>query len=93
MKSSVENDGQQKKLISWWPKPSAFASSGLNIGWWSADCERWFQKRRSEIISGNAQLYTLREWKLKTRFIQKSREVAIANEKLASEYLSRRLGE
>ncbi|KAJ7689236.1 hypothetical protein B0H14DRAFT_2249385, partial [Mycena olivaceomarginata] len=59
----TENDGLQKKEVSWWPKPAAFFHSGLNIGWWSPDCERWFQKRRLEIENDRAELYTQNEWK------------------------------
>ncbi|KAJ7077745.1 hypothetical protein C8R44DRAFT_654960, partial [Mycena epipterygia] len=83
----TENDGWQKKEISWWPRPGAFFLSGLNIGWWSPDCERWFQKRRLEIVRDRAKLWTQVEWKSKIRFIQKSRQVAMANEKIAAEYL------
>ncbi|KAJ7836743.1 hypothetical protein B0H13DRAFT_2368578 [Mycena leptocephala] len=49
LKSSADEDGVQKKTISWWPKPGAFFTSGLNIGWWSPDCERWFHKRLAEV--------------------------------------------
>ncbi|KAJ7666076.1 hypothetical protein DFH06DRAFT_984622 [Mycena polygramma] len=83
--------GQQKKAVSWWPKPSAFSSSGLNIGWWSPDCERWFQNRSKEIIHQQAEAYRHIEWKHKIRFFQKSREVAMANEKISAEYLTRKL--
>ncbi|KAJ7352382.1 hypothetical protein DFH08DRAFT_693300, partial [Mycena albidolilacea] len=38
------DDGYQLKYISWWPKLTAFGSSGLNTGWWNANCERWFVK-------------------------------------------------
>ncbi|KAF7335604.1 hypothetical protein MVEN_02215000 [Mycena venus] len=93
LKSSAENDGWQKKEVSWWPKPGAFFLSGLNIGWWSPDCERWFQKRLLEIEHDRAQLWTQIEWKHKIRFIQKSRQVMLANEKLAAEYLHHKLVE
>ncbi|KAG2127268.1 uncharacterized protein EDB93DRAFT_1096601, partial [Suillus bovinus] len=28
---------------SWWPRPNAWNVSGLNVGFWSAHCEDWFQ--------------------------------------------------
>ncbi|KAJ8080018.1 hypothetical protein PM082_016844 [Marasmius tenuissimus] len=28
---------------SWWPQPSHFDSGGLNIDFWTRDCEHWFQ--------------------------------------------------
>ncbi|KAJ7212407.1 hypothetical protein B0H12DRAFT_1033203, partial [Mycena haematopus] len=91
--NSTEDDGWQKKQISWWPKPGAFSLSGMNIGWWSPDCERWFIKRQIDLRHGQGELYTQIEWKSKIRFIQKSRQVAVANEKLAAEYLRLKLGQ
>ncbi|KAJ7819310.1 hypothetical protein B0H13DRAFT_1661464, partial [Mycena leptocephala] len=85
--------GRSENLaISWWPKPAAFSLSGMNIGWWSPDCEWWFQRRFKEIESEAkpVSLWTQIEWKHKIRFIQKSRDVAMANEKLAAEYLRNR---
>ncbi|KAK7044607.1 hypothetical protein R3P38DRAFT_3176855 [Favolaschia claudopus] len=39
-RSAATEGGQQLKYISWWPTPTAFWSSGLNTGWWNANCER-----------------------------------------------------
>ncbi|KAJ7468824.1 hypothetical protein B0H11DRAFT_1920835 [Mycena galericulata] len=86
----AEEDGQQKKTMSWWPKPTAFHHSGMNIGWWSPDCERWFQKRVKLLEKNQAPLWTQTQWKHKIRFMQKSRDVALANERIACEYLSAR---
>ncbi|KAK7024096.1 hypothetical protein R3P38DRAFT_2531002, partial [Favolaschia claudopus] len=89
-KSAAESDGLQKKSISWWPTPAAFFTSGMNIGWWSPDCERWYQKRVREIETNvkTTELFTANQWKNKIRFKQKSREVALANEKVSAQYLS-----
>ncbi|KAK0207455.1 hypothetical protein IW262DRAFT_1236102, partial [Armillaria fumosa] len=53
----------QMNIISWWPKPSAWETSGLYIGFWSSDCEAWFQRRLDVIHSGKADLRTLAQWK------------------------------
>ncbi|KIK42501.1 hypothetical protein CY34DRAFT_83476, partial [Suillus luteus UH-Slu-Lm8-n1] len=29
--------------LSWWPRPQAWAGSGLDVGFWSERCESWFQ--------------------------------------------------
>ncbi|KAJ7133599.1 hypothetical protein C8R44DRAFT_772716 [Mycena epipterygia] len=81
--------GLQEKILYWWPKPRAFHHSGLNVGWWTPDCERWFEKRLAQIDQNinEAQLWTEMEWKSKIRFFQKSRQVALANERIAAEYL------
>ncbi|KAK0215265.1 hypothetical protein EDD85DRAFT_751844, partial [Armillaria nabsnona] len=36
------NGKPQTTQISWWPKPAAWEGSGLNVGFWSANCKAWF---------------------------------------------------
>ncbi|KAF8200486.1 hypothetical protein K438DRAFT_1582735, partial [Mycena galopus ATCC 62051] len=82
--------GQQLKYISWWPRPSAFWSSGLNTGWWNANCERWFVKRLKEMKSTQVKLHTYSEWKSKLRFSTAARKVNAKNDELAAQYLAAR---
>ncbi|KAJ7759653.1 hypothetical protein B0H16DRAFT_1415855 [Mycena metata] len=81
----------QTEHLSWWPKPHAFSSSGMNTGWWSADCERWFRQRLSQIKAGNATLRTQREWKSNLRFYAQPRKIAAGNELICAEFLERTL--
>ncbi|KAJ7731460.1 hypothetical protein DFH07DRAFT_968786 [Mycena maculata] len=83
------NDDPQTSRISWWPLPHAFRSSGLNTGWWSPDCEVWFQQRQAAIKRGTAKLLTQTEWKHVTKYYKKTREVAIASEMVAGQFLRR----
>ncbi|KAG1769696.1 hypothetical protein EV702DRAFT_978492 [Suillus placidus] len=46
-----DNAGNVGK-ISWWPRPQAWATSGLNVGFWSTGCEHWFQKCLNNIRDG-----------------------------------------
>ncbi|KAJ6627300.1 hypothetical protein B0H10DRAFT_1941425 [Mycena sp. CBHHK59/15] len=66
-------DGMQKTNVSWWPKPVAWHASGFNTGWWSPDCE--------------SVLLTQTQWKHNIRFVQKSRTIGLANERIAAEFL------
>ncbi|KAF8234282.1 hypothetical protein L208DRAFT_1262528 [Tricholoma matsutake] len=34
--------GIQESHMSWWPKHSIWAKSGLDMGYWSESLERWF---------------------------------------------------
>ncbi|KAG1881332.1 uncharacterized protein F5891DRAFT_1199601 [Suillus fuscotomentosus] len=43
---------QSTDVVSWWPRPNAWDASGLNLGFWSARCEDWFQKRLDNIREG-----------------------------------------
>ncbi|KAJ7678171.1 hypothetical protein DFH06DRAFT_976113 [Mycena polygramma] len=87
-------DGLEKKLISWWPIPAIFHHSGLNVGWWTPDCEQWFQATLKEMEDPETP-YSVglrRDWKRKIRFqpLQGSRTVWIMSERIADQYLTRR---
>ncbi|KAJ7658857.1 hypothetical protein DFH06DRAFT_990215 [Mycena polygramma] len=86
-----KSDDIQTAQISWWPKPNSFTTSGLNTGWWSPDCDHWFEQRLANIKSGNARLYTQTEWKRYLKYYKKSRDIAVANERIAIEFLSTKL--
>ncbi|KAJ6537910.1 hypothetical protein B0H19DRAFT_962106, partial [Mycena capillaripes] len=83
-------DGHQLKYISWWLKPTAFWSSGLNTGWWNANCGRWFVKRSKEMKSTRVKLHTYSEWKNKLRFSTSARKVNAKNDELGAHYLAKR---
>ncbi|KAJ7719527.1 hypothetical protein DFH07DRAFT_761111 [Mycena maculata] len=89
--TGATNDDPQTSRISWWPLPHVFRSSGLNTGWWSPDCEVWFQQRQAAIKRGTAKLLTQTEWKHVTKYYKKTREVAIASEMVAGQFLSEAL--
>ncbi|KAG1833611.1 hypothetical protein DFJ58DRAFT_847797 [Suillus subalutaceus] len=38
----VHNNDGNVEIVSWWPRPQAWAASGLNVGFWSSRCESWF---------------------------------------------------
>ncbi|KAG1728485.1 uncharacterized protein EDB91DRAFT_1060553 [Suillus paluster] len=44
--------GTDVVVSSWWPRPHAWNASGLNVGFWSARCEDWFQTRLGNIREG-----------------------------------------
>ncbi|KIJ34741.1 hypothetical protein M422DRAFT_134740, partial [Sphaerobolus stellatus SS14] len=48
---------------SWWPKPTAWGGSGLDVGYWSSECESWYQARIKLISEGTAPLRTVEQWK------------------------------
>ncbi|KIJ32862.1 hypothetical protein M422DRAFT_127413, partial [Sphaerobolus stellatus SS14] len=51
------------RQLSWWPKPTAWANSGLDVGYWSSECESWYQQRITDINQYAAQLRTSEQWK------------------------------
>src|ERR1700722_1053446 len=81
--------GQQTTDVSWWPKPSAWLVSALNVGYWSKDCESWFLKRLVAIKNGEADLKSPSQWKHSIKFTKTSLLAAQANDRLASSALHR----
>jgi hypothetical protein len=49
--SKLSDNGCIGKL-SWWPRPHAWAGSGLDVGFWSERYESWFQTRLENIQQG-----------------------------------------
>ncbi|KAJ7475550.1 hypothetical protein B0H11DRAFT_1727461 [Mycena galericulata] len=86
-----DTEDPQLSKLSWWPKPHAFSTSGLNTGWWSPDCERWFLQRQAVINSGRAILHTQTECKSKIRYYKQPRKIGMANDRTATQFLSTRL--
>ncbi|KAL0578983.1 hypothetical protein V5O48_003023 [Marasmius crinis-equi] len=77
---------------SWWPKPAAWNASGLNCGYWSQDAEYWFQNRLRRIQSGQDNvLMTKQEWRGNIKFTKDAVRLRERYDRLAKEYLDRRL--
>ncbi|KIJ28232.1 hypothetical protein M422DRAFT_135541, partial [Sphaerobolus stellatus SS14] len=49
--------------LSWWPKPAVWAISGLDVGYWSSECESWYRERIMQINESTAGLRTSDQWK------------------------------
>ncbi|KAF7307603.1 hypothetical protein MIND_00555500 [Mycena indigotica] len=79
--------GAQVKYASFWPTLAAFQSSGLSVGWWSPNCERWFQKRLMELQGGTGNLLSTPEWRSKIRFNAQGRRTAANNSTMARKFL------
>ncbi|KAG6847580.1 hypothetical protein H0H93_007274, partial [Arthromyces matolae] len=77
--------------FSWWPKPSAWdtGTTGINIGFWTEDCERWYQGQLKKIKKGEFILRNSQTWKNGLKFNRTASKVAGKNERLAGEYLAR----
>ncbi|KAK7433537.1 hypothetical protein VKT23_019846 [Stygiomarasmius scandens] len=48
--------------MSWWPKPVSWAKGNRNFGFWSADDEKFYQERLTEIRNGTARPKTASQW-------------------------------
>jgi hypothetical protein len=50
-------------ILYWWPKPSIWAASGFNLGYWSEVAEDWFRHHHKEIWNSIASPWTNKHWK------------------------------
>ncbi|KAL0575103.1 hypothetical protein V5O48_006853 [Marasmius crinis-equi] len=81
----------QVSHMSWWPQPNQFDTGGLNIGFWTRDCEKWFQNRLRECRS-TPKLMNATKWRNAMNMKQSSRRVPKKNETIAQEFLKNLLG-
>lgn len=72
-------NGAQTTDMSWWPRHSAWLSSGLNIGVWTSACEEWFLTHRQKIMSGQEGPRSATDWKKRIKFSHRLSSVIIAN--------------
>ncbi|KAG6836765.1 hypothetical protein H0H93_003684 [Arthromyces matolae] len=63
--------------LSWWPKPVNWYSADLNLGFWSEDCERWFQGQLQKINQA---------WRNSLK-MGTSKKITQKNRRLCDEYL------
>ncbi|KAK7686474.1 hypothetical protein QCA50_010070 [Cerrena zonata] len=58
----------QTMLRSWWPLPTVWSTCGLNTGYWTRECETWFQKHLLKILTGGVQPLRSSEWRTSLRW-------------------------
>lgn len=80
------NEGQTAHM-SWWPRPSSFAFAPYNIGFWSRDCERFYQHRLASCLTQTADLKSATEWRDSLRKRRDVLMVVERNEERAHEFL------
>ncbi|KAF8226420.1 hypothetical protein L208DRAFT_1302020 [Tricholoma matsutake] len=73
---------------SWWPKQSVWELCGLNVGYWSSDCEIWFQSHLTSIRQGDAVLKSSQEWRKCLALTKDAPRLARAMAKVADAYIS-----
>ena len=74
--------------LSWWPKASVFATSGLYPGYWTPSCETWYQAHVEAISKNGAKLYTATEWRNKLKLHRPIQKLVAANIQNAELYIA-----
>ena len=55
-------------IRSWWPPQHTWDQCGYNVGYWTPQCEAWYQKRVRALHGGTAKLLSPAEWKSVLKF-------------------------
>lgn len=50
-------------MVSWFPPSNIWNSCGYNVGQWTEECEKWFQKHVKKIHSGTFQPLSSTHWR------------------------------
>ncbi|OCH84638.1 hypothetical protein OBBRIDRAFT_741245, partial [Obba rivulosa] len=72
----------------WWPRPSQWHYSGLNVGYWAPFCEEWFKERLHTIQAGSAQPHGAKEWRMKVTLTKGTHKVRLAVDGTSERFLS-----
>ncbi|KAH0825659.1 hypothetical protein J3R83DRAFT_11747 [Lanmaoa asiatica] len=84
--------GEQTSDVSWWPKQSTWEVCGLNVGYWSADDEVWFQKHLEDIRNyrgaGPPPYHSAAEWRNRLKYHKATRKVVASTRDAAGKWLS-----
>ncbi|KAJ6500623.1 hypothetical protein C8R45DRAFT_978396 [Mycena sanguinolenta] len=88
----VEEGVGQTMQLSFWPKPNAWDKGNLDPGWWSAECEGWFQKRLRRLEEGERYnekgiLARSSDWKHNLRFTKAVKDYVQAHERISAAIL------
>ncbi|KAL0058527.1 hypothetical protein AAF712_014786 [Marasmius tenuissimus] len=71
---------------SWWPRPGAFEAGGLNLDFWSRDCEKWFQHRANECAS-KFNLMSASQWRRAMQMQHNLRQTPTNNQAITARFL------
>lgn len=70
--------------VSWFPKPNAWDNCGMDFGYWTEDCERWYIKRVKDCIAGvDVVLRTASSWRNALRADRHAKSQHVRNEGFA----------
>ncbi|KAK1221470.1 hypothetical protein PQX77_015704 [Marasmius sp. AFHP31] len=84
-KASSSNISQAAQM-SWWPRPAHFEAGGLNLEFWTADCEKWFQNRVRE-CAYKPKLFSATQWRKAMAMQHSLRRLHSSYQKISSRFL------
>ncbi|KAJ7837580.1 hypothetical protein B0H14DRAFT_3460110 [Mycena olivaceomarginata] len=68
-REKADTDTDQASIVSWWPKPNAWARGNLDGSWWTPQCENdFFAKRLGHLANGVFVLPRQSQWRSNLKF-------------------------
>ena len=83
-------NANQTQDLSWWPKFTCWKGCGLDVGYWSIDCETWYVARREAILKNDTRIGKLRnatQWRNALKFARKPCQTVVTETNLFHERL------
>ncbi|KAJ7666492.1 hypothetical protein B0H14DRAFT_2658325 [Mycena olivaceomarginata] len=69
VQEKADTDTDQASIVSWWPKPNAWARGSLDGSWWTPQCENdFFVKRLGHFAKGVFVLLRQSQWRSNLKF-------------------------
>ncbi len=75
--------------MSWFPKPTAWKGSGLDVGFWSADDESWYLHRVAKYLGGDFKCENQTEWRKSLKLCRDAPKVSEALEMASRNFLEK----
>ncbi|KAK0450502.1 uncharacterized protein EV420DRAFT_1646423 [Desarmillaria tabescens] len=88
-KSGKKGDdcGRLTEHVSWFLKDASWRGSGLDVGFWSADAESWYQRRVKKYLDRDFKCENQTEWKKLLKLWREAQKVAEHLETLSRSFL------
>ncbi|PBK59503.1 hypothetical protein ARMSODRAFT_899183 [Armillaria solidipes] len=88
-KAESDRRGQLTEHVSWFPKPTAWKGSGLDVGFWSADDESWYLHRVAKYLDGDFKCENQTEWRKSLKLCRDAPKVSEALETASRIFLEK----
>ncbi|KAK0222259.1 hypothetical protein IW262DRAFT_1270575 [Armillaria fumosa] len=88
-KSQTKRRVQLTEDVSWFPKPMAWKGCGLDVSFWSADAESWYQHQITKYISGDFKCENQTQWRKSLKLCHDAPKVVEALEAVSRGFLDR----
>ncbi|KAK0183654.1 hypothetical protein F5146DRAFT_941907 [Armillaria mellea] len=82
-----DSRGRLTEHVSWFPKDASWRGSGLDVGFWSADAESWYQRRVAKYLDGDFKCANQTDWKKSLKLWREAPKVADTLERLSRAFV------